>query len=315
MHYVDSSLKLIACGSSGPSMPTYLEWDRQVLEECFNYVDGVSLHRYYGNSQETGGDSTKYMALNLSMDRQIAQVGAVCDYVQGRMHSPKKLWLSFDEWNVWYRKNSGSDVDGNKQVAPHLLEEIYNLEDALLVGGLINTLIRNSDRVKIACLAQLINVIAPILTNATGFYRQTIYYPYAWALQYAQGAAMKVVVESPTYEVASPATASNRGSSLSEAVPYVDISGTFDKAAGRFSLFLFNRDLANAREVELLWEDATPSSVLDSLTLTGNNLKAHNGFDSPQNVAPKPFDKPATSNNRTRLELPARSYTIIQFAV
>jgi alpha-N-arabinofuranosidase len=225
------------------------------------------------------------------------------------------LWLSFDEWNVWYRRNSGSDVDGNKQVAPHLLEEIYNLEDALLVGGLINTLIRNSDRVKIACLAQLINVIAPILTNATGFYRQTIYYPYAWALQYAQGAAMKVVVESPTYEVASPATASNRGSSLSEAVPYVDISGTFDKAAGRFSLFLFNRDLANAREVELLWEDATPSSVLDSLTLTGNNLKAHNGFDSPQNVAPKPFDKPATSNNRTRLELPARSYTIIQFAV
>jgi len=225
------------------------------------------------------------------------------------------LWLSFDEWNVWYRRNSGSDVDGNKQVAPHLLEEIYNLEDALLVGGLINTLIRNSDRVKIACLAQLINVIAPIMTNATGFYRQTIYYPYAWALQYAHGAAMNVVVESPTYEVASPATASNRGSSLSEAVPYVDISGTFDKAAGRFSLFLFNRDLANAREVELLWEDATPSRVLDSLTLTGNDLKAHNGFDSPQNVAPKPFDKPATSNNRTRLELPARSYTIIQFAV
>ena len=312
MHYVDSSLKLIACGSSGPAMPTYLEWDRQVLEECFDYVDGISLHRYYGNSQETGGDSTKYMALNLSMDRQIMQVGAVCDYVQGRMHSSKQLWLSFDEWNVWYRKNSG---DGNKQVAPHLLEEVYNLEDALLVGGLINTLIRNSDRVKIACLAQLINVIAPIMTNASGFYRQTIYYPYAWALQYAHGSAMNVVVESPTYEVASPASASNRGSSRSETVPYVDVSGTFDKAAGKFSVFLFNRDLANTRAVELLWEDVTPSRVLDCFTLTGSDLKAHNGFDAPQNVAPKPFDKPTTSNNRTRLELPARSYTIIQFAV
>jgi len=314
MHYVDSSLKLIACGSSSVFMPTFLEWDRQVLEQCFDYVDGLSLHRYYGNSQETGGDSAKYMALNLTMDRQIAQIGAVCDYVQGRMHSAKKLWLSFDEWNVWFRKNSGADVDGNKQVAPHLLEEVYNLEDALLVGGLINTLIRNSDRVKIACLAQLINVIAPIMTNPTELYRQTIYYPYAWALQYARGAAMNVVVESPTYEVTLPVSVWNRASSLSETVPYVDISSTFDKAAGKFSVFLFNRDLANTREVELLWEDVAPSRVLDSLTLTGNDLKAHNGFDAPQNVAAKPFDKPATSNNRTRLELPARSYTIIQFA-
>ncbi len=238
MHYVDSSLKLIACGSSSVFMPTFLEWDRQVLEQCFDYVDGLSLHRYYGNSQETGGDSAKYMALNLTMDRQIAQIGAVCDYVQGRMHSAKKLWLSFDEWNVWFRKNSGADVDGNKQVAPHLLEEVYNLEDALLVGGLINTLIRNSDRVKIACLAQLINVIAPIMTNASGLYRQTIYYPYAWALQYAHGAAMNAVVESPTYEVTLPVSVWNRASSLSEAVPYVDISGTFDKAGGKFSVFL-----------------------------------------------------------------------------
>ncbi len=296
MHDVDSSLKLIACGSSGPSMPTYLEWDRQVLEQCFDYVEGISLHRYYGNSQETGGDSTKYMALNLAMDRQIMQVSTVCDYVQGHMHSPKKLWLSFNEWNVY------------------LLEEIYNLEDALLVGGLINTLIRNSDRVKAACLAQLINVIAPIMTDATGFYRQTIYYPYAWALQYAHGAALNAAVESPTYDIASSASASNRGGSASETVPYVDISGTFDKVTGRFSVFLFNRDLANNREVELLWEDVAPSRVLDSLTLTGNDLKARNGFEAPQNVTPKPFDKPAMSNKRTRLELPARSYTIIQFA-
>ena len=315
MRYVDSWLKLIACGSSGVFMPTFLEWDRQVLEQCFDYVDGISLHRYYGNAQETGGDSTKYMALNLTMDRQIMQVAAVCDYVQGRMHSAKKLWLSFDEWNVWYRKNSGVDVDGNKQVAPHLLEEIYNLEDALLVGGLINTLIRNSDRVKIACLAQLINVIAPIMTNANGFYRQTIYYPYAWALQYAQGAAMNLVVESPTYEATWPASVSNRANPPTETVPYVDICGTYDKAAGKFSVFLFNRDLVNTREVELLWEDIAPSRVLDSLTLTGNDLKAHNSFDAPQNVAPIPFGKPATSNNRTRLELPARSYTIIQFAI
>jgi alpha-N-arabinofuranosidase len=319
MRYVDSSLKLIACGSSTVFMPTYLEWDREVLEHCYQYVDGVSLHRYYGNSDETGGDSTKYMALNLSMDHQIAQIEAVCDYVQGRLRSPKKLWLSFDEWNVWYRKRSGSDVDGNKTVAPHLLEEVYNLEDALLVGGLVNSLIRNSDRVRVACLAQLINVIAPIMTNESGFYRQTIYYPYSWALQYARGAALNLSVESPTYEVStssgssSPVDFAKLG--ISGTIPYVDASATFDKSAGKYSVFLFNRDLEKSRAVEILWEDAAPSRVLDSLTLTGNDLKAHNGFDVPQNVAPKPFDKPATSNDRTRLELPARSYSVISFAV
>ncbi|HEV7218331.1 MAG TPA: alpha-L-arabinofuranosidase C-terminal domain-containing protein, partial [Terriglobales bacterium] len=165
MRYVDPSLKLIACGSSGPFTPTYLEWDREVLEQCYDYVDALSLHRYFENTPDTtGGDSSKFLAMNLSMEQQIAETLAVCDMVGGRRHSPKKLWLSFDEWNVWYRARSGSDVNGNRQKAPHLLEEVYNLEDALLVGGLINSLLRNADRVKIACLAQLVNVIAPIMT-------------------------------------------------------------------------------------------------------------------------------------------------------
>ena len=104
MRSVDPSLKLVACGSSGPFMPTYLEWDREVLEQCYDYVDGLSLHRYFGNSQnETGGDSAKFLAMNLSMERQIAEIAAVCDMVRGHKRSPKKLWLSFDEWNVWYR--------------------------------------------------------------------------------------------------------------------------------------------------------------------------------------------------------------------
>jgi len=317
MHYVDRSLKLIACGSSSVFMPGYLEWDRQVLEQCYEYVDGISLHRYYGNSDETGGDSTKYMALNLSMDRQIAQIEAVCDYVQGRMRSPKKLWLSFDEWNVWYRERTGSAVDGNKQVAPHLLEEVYNLEDALVVGGLVNSLIRNSDRVRVACLAQLVNVIAPIMTNSNGLYRQTIFFPYAWALQYARGSALSLAVESPNYPVtAGPASGSRTEFSTLgiESVPYVDASATFDKSAGRYSIFLFNRDLANPRDVELFWEDAAPTRVMESLTLTGSDLKAHNGFDTPQKVVPQALEKPALTNGRVQLRLPARSYTVINVA-
>src|SRR5215472_14012380 len=185
MRYVDPSLELIACGSSGPFMPTYLEWDREVLEQCYDYVDGLSLHRYFTNDQrDTGGDSAKFLAMNLSMEQQIEESLAVCDLVRGHKRSHKKLWQSFDEWNVWYRARTGDATNGHHQEAPHLLEEVYNLEDALLVGGLVNSLLRHADRVKIACLAQLINVIAPIMTNSSGLLRQTIYYPYKWALEY-----------------------------------------------------------------------------------------------------------------------------------
>src|SRR5437867_3821394 len=136
------------------------------------------------------------------MDRQIEEIIAVCDLVRGHKRSSKTLWLSFDEWNVWYRARGGSAADGNRQVAPHLLEEVYNLEDALLVGGLINSLLRHSDRVRLACLAQLVNVIAPIMTNEDGLLRQTIYYPYSWALQYARGDVLSLASEGPAYEVA-----------------------------------------------------------------------------------------------------------------
>ena len=303
MRYVaqDPELQLIACGSSGPQMPTYLEWDREVLEQCYENVDGLSLHRYLGNTQdETGGDSARYLALNLTMDKQIAESLAVCDLVRGHKRSKKKLWLSFDEWNVWYRARGKQFDDGHRQEAPHLLEEVYNLEDALLVGGMLNTLIRNADRVKIACLAQLINVIAPITTNENGLFRQTIYYPYAWALQNARGTVLNLLVESPTYDVKDL-----------DAVPYLDAVATSD--SGKTSLFVLNRDLAKSHAVELVWEDQAPGQVLTSQVLTGSDLKAVNGFDAPERVKPQAFAQPTTSNGRTRFELPARSYTMIQW--
>jgi len=305
MRYVDSSLKLIACGSSGPLMPTYLEWDREVLEQCYDYVDGLSLHRYFGNNErDTGGDTSKYLAMNLSMERQIDETVAVCDLVRGHKRSPKKLWLSFDEWNVWYRTTHGDAVDGHRQEAPHLLEEIYNLEDALLVGGLLNSLLRNADRVKIACLAQLINVIAPIMTNASGLFRQTIYYPYSWALQFASGAVLNLLVESSSYEI----------SGLGP-VGHLDVAGSLDHDDGKLCLFILNRDLSKARAVEVVWEDAAPARAIAASVLTGDDLKASNSFAAPQRVAPQSFQAPAVSGGKSKFEVPARSYSVIQWSL
>ena len=303
MRYVDSSLKLVACGSSGPGLPTYLEWDREVLEQCYEYVDGLSLHRYFSNSpDETGGKTAKFLALNLSMDQQIRETLAVCDMVRGRKRSAKQLWLSFDEWNVWYRDRNG---DGHAQEKPHLLEEVYNLEDALLVGGLINTLLRHADRIKIACLAQLVNVIAPIMTNSNGLYRQTIYYPYSWGLHYARGSTLDVLIDAPSaYEIPGMG-----------AVSHLDVAATLDRASKSISIFVLNRDLESPRLLELIWEAGSPGKLQAAWVLTGDDLKAVNGFDSPERVKPATAAKPTTSGVSTKLEVPPRSYSVFQWAM
>jgi len=305
MRDVDPSLQLIACGSSGPGMPTYLEWDREVLEQCYDYVDALSLHRYFGNTpEETGGDSAKFLALNLTMDRQIEETLAVCDMVRGHKRSRKQLWLSFDEWNVWYRARAGDAMNGHAQENPHLLEEVYNLEDALLVGGLINSLLRHSGRVKIACLAQLVNVIAPIMTNANGLYRQTIYYPYSWGLHFARGATLDVLVDTPsTYDVAGMG-----------AVPHLDVTATVDSSTGNIAVFILNRDLKNSHHVELTWETGAPVKQQAAWVLTGDDLKAANGFDAPDRVKPAAAATPSTSGASTKLEVPPRSYSVFQWS-
>ena len=299
MRAVDRSLSLVACGSSGPGLRTYLEWDRQVLEQCYDDVDFISLHRYYNNTSETNGDSSRYLALNLDMERQIQEVAAVCDYVRGLRKSNKRLSLSFDEWNVWYRARGG---DGNRQEAPHLLEEVYNLEDALLVGGLINTLLRHADRVRIACLAQLVNVIAPLVTNKERVLRQTIYYPYAWALHHARGHVMDLLLESESYEVPR----------LGQ-VPFVDIAATADPSTGEQCILMLNRDLANEREVAVTWPGAAPTRVLSLETLTRSDLKESNTFDEPARVTPQRLDPPKSGAKMT-FKLPPRSYTAVHLA-
>ncbi|MGD0225782.1 MAG: alpha-N-arabinofuranosidase [Terriglobia bacterium] len=313
MRTIDPTVKLIACGSSNTSMPTYLDWDQQVLEQCYDEVDAISLHRYYGNDEETGGDSSKYLALNLAMDRQIKEIAAVCDLVRGRQRSEKSLWLSFDEWNVWYRARGPKFDDGHRQEAPHLLEEIYNLEDALLVGGLINTLIRRSDRVRVACLAQLVNVIAPIMTNEDGLFRQTIYYPYVWALQYARGKALDLVPQSDTYEVTAFTRRGNRaGEKIT--VPYLDLAGTIDAQSNSVSLFILNRDLETARDLTVSWHEVVPRRVNTCHVLTGSDLKAVNAFTDPKRVAPQNLEAPA-AGAEMKFQLPPRSYTLVNIGL
>ena len=316
MRVIDRDTQLIACGSSNANMETYMVWDREVLEECYDQVDGISLHCYYGNTEsQTGGEAARYVGMNLDMDRQIQEIAAVCDYVQGLQNSPKRLWLSFDEWNVWYRARGGRFSNGDKKFAPPLLEEIYNLEDALLVGGFVNTLLRQAERVRVGCLAQILNVIAPLMTNADSVLRQSIYYPYAWALKYAHGNVLDLLVESDTYEARPPigGTGGFQRPENAQRIPYLDAVATMNPANGQIALFLLNRDLDAEREVTVEFQNPSPTRVMTCQTLTGPDLKAHNTFEDTKKVVPQQLDATAAGPRMT-FKLPARSYTVAQLA-
>jgi alpha-N-arabinofuranosidase len=309
---VDRDTKLIACGSSNTIMPTYLAWDREVLEECYDQVDAISLHNYYGNTPAlTGNDSSRYLAMNLDMERQIQEIAAVCDYVQALQRSPKRLWLSFDEWNVWYRARGGLFANGQQTFAPRLLEEVYNLEDALLVGGFLNTLLRQAERVRMGCLAQIVNVIAPLVTNETSVLRQSIHYPYAWALKYARGRVLELAMECETYPIKSEGLRPDFG--RNDVVPFLDVVATLDPQNGQVCLLMLNRDLSSERELRVDWRDLTPSRVLACETLTGSDLKAANTFDQPKLVAPRPLEPPRTGPTMT-FKLPRASYSVAHLA-
>ena len=200
MKYTDPSIELVVGGSCEVGLPTYLEWDRTVLEYMGDEADYISVHLYVGNSK---GDTSDYLAVTNAIDRRIEEMDAVCRYVQARTRSRKRYQLAFDEWNVWYRTQNDESVNAHGQVAQHLVEEEYNLEDALVVAGFLNSFIRHADVVKVANLAQIVNVIAPILTRGDRLLQQSIYYPLLMYAERREGVALLPIVRGPGYESAS----------------------------------------------------------------------------------------------------------------
>jgi alpha-N-arabinofuranosidase len=199
MRWMDPNIQLSAVGSSNPEMPTFASWEYQVLDQCYEHVDFLSLHQYFTNYDS---DRVEFLSASDYMDRYIREVVAVCDAVGAKHRSSKKIMLSFDEYNVSWKARPGGKVKRveNWPVAPAFNEEIYNFEDALVLGGALIALLNNSDRVKIACLAQLVNVIAPIVTEPGGrAWRQTIFHPFADVANRARGVTLRQAIESETF--------------------------------------------------------------------------------------------------------------------
>lgn len=296
MKWVDPSIELVVCGSSNSDMPTFGQWEHDVLEECYDTVDYISLHRYYGNPTN---DTPGFLARSMDMDEFIKTVVSIADGIRGEKHRKKKINLSFDEWNVWYHSKEQDEEIKKRDRWGYtlpLLEDVYNFEDALLVGSILNVLIRNCDRVKIACMAQLVNVIAPIMTKNGGpAWAQTIYYPFMHASNFGRGTSLKTLVSSPTYDVDDFSN-----------VPYVDISAVMDDEGG-VTLFCVNRSMDEDAQLELDFRAFDGLKLNQHILLHHDDVKAVNTADDPDNV--KPVELPL----RDSIVLPALSWNVLRF--
>ena len=250
------------------------------------------------------------------MDNFIEEVVAIADAVAARRRSDKRIMLSFDEWNVWYRtrRNRQERVKPDWPVAPEILEEPYNMLDALTFGGACISLINHADRVKAACLAQLVNVIAPIMTETGGpAWRQTIFYPFADFSNLGRGNVLRATVDCPTYAASyfDPRGTVDAYYPL-PAVPYLKLSAVHDDKAGTLTLFLLNRHLNEPMTVEVGTKGFAGLKVRTAHQLCDNDLAALNTRDKPDRIKPAPLKDVEVKGASMRATLAPASWNVIQ---
>lgn len=300
MKWLDPSIELVACGSSFHAMPTFGIWERTVLNHCYEHIDYLSLHQYYKNSDD---DIPSFLACSLEMDEFIKTVAGFCGSIKQEKGGGHEVFLSFDEWNIWYHFQKDCAMPPKWTVARPIEEEVYNTADALLLGCMMNTLINNADTVKIACLAQLVNTIAPIMTEAGGrSWVQTIYHPFRYASVYGRGTALRMSISGATYNCR-----------VRQGVPYIDGSAVLSEDGRELTLFLINRAAEQDMPCELSITGTNPS-VIEWVSLCGCNPAAVNTVhDAP--FQPGPMRGAAVRSTTVSFTLPKFSWNMLRLSL
>jgi alpha-N-arabinofuranosidase len=302
MKWVDASIELVACGSSNPDMASFAAWEKEVLRHTLPHVDYIALHIYF---DKRATDTAGFLASADAMDRFIKEVIAICDSVAAQLRSERRIMICFDEWNVWYRTRDSIRREKLAwSFAPALIEEIYNMEDALVVGGALITLLNNADRVRVACLAQLVNVIAPIMAERGGpAWRQTIFYPFAQAARFGKGQVLRSVVRSPAYATEKIAE-----------VPYLLLAAVLDPIKHELTLFAINRSLTEPLLMDVELRGFPKLAVTSAIELRHDDLQAANSKERPDCVLPVETGGAACREGHLRATLKPASWNLIRLA-
>lgn len=300
MRMIDPDLELVACGSSGRGMPTFGQWEATVLEHAYDAVDYISCHAYY---QERDGDVDSFLASAQDMEEFIDEVVATCDYVRAKRRASKRIAISFDEWNVWYMDDPARHEQPPWQEAPRLLEDVYTVTDAVVVGSLLITLLRHCDRVTVACLAQLVNVIAPIMTEPGGpAWRQTTFYPFADTARHGRGQVLQLPLTCPSHDTAQYGT-----------VPLLHATAVAGDD-GATTVFAVNRDTATPMALTLDVRALGQVTQVSHRVLADPDRHARNTLAEPERVKPYSVDDVIVDGGEVRAVLPPLSWNVIRLA-
>lgn len=294
MKLQDPIIKTILCGSSNDRMPTYPDWDRTALEITWEDMDYLSMHYYAGNPDD---DTASYLASAVLFERFVDTLEGTLRYVKAKRRSKHDIYLSWDEWQVWYK---GDPVHGNWTEAPHLAEEIYNLEDALVVAQWLNVFLRKSHVLKIACVAQIVNTISWLHTRPDGILKHPSYYPFKLVSNFARGEALDVHVKAPELET-----------KQHDAVPALDVSASYDFETQQGAVFLVNRSQTESVVTDLVWQDGMAIQVDKAWQLAGRDPKEFNSWDAPDRVVAKTIATPSVEAGGATLNLPPLSFTVL----
>lgn len=299
MKMFDPSIELVAAGSSSPAMRTFASWEAEVLERCFRHVDYVSAHQYY---DKNGRDTQGFLACSDEMGDYIDSIVSTCDHVAAKRRSSKRIMVCFDEWNVWTRSRANWKGPEPWSVSPPQVEQVYTMEDALLVGGMLITLLNHADRVKIGCMAQTVNVIAPIMTQIGGpAWRQTIFHPFAQASALGRGTALRQVVTSDAYDT-----------DERERVPYLTSACVLNPETGGLVLFAVNRSVDTEMQLSVDLRSFAPLQVGSCSELRHDDLQAVNDCDAPDRVTPSQKTVAHLTGNELSVVLGAASWNVIE---
>jgi alpha-N-arabinofuranosidase len=301
MKWVDPTIETVLCGSSGRVMPTFGSWEWESLHEAYDQTDYVSLHTYYGN---VDGDTAAFFAKPDLMSDFIEETVALCDAVRASKKAKRKINLSFDEWNIWDMTPELTNVGPKWTTVRSQLEQHYTMEDAITFGGMLITLLSHADRVKIGCLAQVVNVIAPIMTEpGGGAWKQTTFHPFAAASRYGRGTVLQSLLKAPVYH-----NMVRDNATVVKCAAVVNDEG--------LTIFVINRD-PDGMPVQLegtMRHFPTARSVHHTI-LSHSDLKAKNSADAPDRVAPRAADQePMFDRASFCVELPPYSWNVIHFS-
>jgi alpha-L-arabinofuranosidase len=294
MKWQDPSIQTILCGSSSDQMPTYPDWDRTALEIAWEHVDYHSMHYYAGNRED---DTGSYLASAAKFEQYVDTLEGTLRYVKAQKRSKHDVFLSWDEWQVWYK---GDRLQGNWTEAPHLAEEMYNLEDALVVAQWLNVFLRKSHVLKIACVAQIVNVISWLHTRGDELLKHPSFYVFKLVSNHARGEALDVHVKAPMLETR------QYGS-----VPALDVSASLDRESGKGAIFLVNRSQTDAVDTELVWQDGKTPQIKQAWQMAGNDPKACNTWEEPERLVARAIPTPVMDGVRASIMLPPLSFTVL----